>query len=86
MIYKHKTTGSRVEAVQFTDPESIQAIIDTHGIHINSQMAEKGFFFFDGGCIERGDYVVSSGFVVLPKTAAWFEARYAPDQEQGELF
>jgi len=89
MIYRHKNKrGHRCEAVQFLGPDSVEDIRVTFGIRIKYDPESAALYFQDGQIMERGDYAVASigGFFVVCKTAEWFEARWLPAYEQGELF
>jgi hypothetical protein len=87
MIYKRREQRPViVRAIQFTGPDSVRDIRIQFGIRCEYDPDAAMLYLSDGTAIERGDYVIESGFAVVARSAEWFEARFKPNQKQQELF
>lgn len=83
---RRETEIHSVDAIQFLGPDSVQDIQDQFGIRVKYYPDTATLYLPDGTAVERGDYVVSTGFIVVGRVAEWFESRFRPNQKQHELF
>lgn len=85
MNYRHRKTNQPVKAIQFTDSKSIKQIEQNLGGSVRHSKGSSCAKIC-GIPFNRGDYAVSSGFVIQNKGYDWVLKNLRPDQEQGGLF
>lgn len=83
--YHHRKNGTPVQAIQFTNEESIIKIIKE--FHCDVLYDEyKGWIYIGDTKIEKGQYAVQAFPAIVAIDQDKFDYRYKKDETQLELF
>ena len=83
--YRNRKTGTPVDAIQFTGPESAHKIAAEFNVHIEYH-GELGTACMDGVWISRGQYAVMRMVAIVVVDSKRFNALFKLCEVQEELF